>query len=413
VHLHKSCVIIVENLPVPLDRRVWQMARALNGAGWRVSVICPMNERFPRSFEEIEGIAIYRHKLPVEARGKLAFLLEYGFALFHEMRLLIKVYRERGFSIIQACNPPDIIFLTALPFKLLGKRFIFDHHDVSPELYIAKFKRKDLFYRLLLAFEWLTFKSSNLVISSNETFRELAMTRGGKAADKVVTVYSFPDKINIFRTEPNQALRKGRKFVIGYVGVMSDQDGVDNLIHACAHLVHEIGYDDFQVSIVGDGPALSSLKELAVKVNVEERVTFAGYLTGKDLVTHLSAFDIGVIPDPLNECNDKMSMNKVFEYSALGIPIVAYPLKETQRLLGTAAAYAKTPDPAGLALECHALMRDDALRRKSGEIAKAVSKNSFDWDRESAKYVNAYQKLASSSEKDAQAAQSAEGLNLR
>jgi glycosyltransferase involved in cell wall biosynthesis len=392
----RSCVIVVENLPVPFDRRVWQEAQALRQAGWRVSVICPTSPIYPLKFEEIDGIAVYRHALPLEARARFAYLVEYSSALFHQLRLLLKVHKEQGFSVIQACNPPDLIFLVALPFKLVGKRFIFDHHDISPELFVLKFGRKGIFYRLLLTFEWLTFKSADLVISANDTFREIAIGRGGKRPDKVVAVYSIPDRKNIFRTTPNKALRRGRKFVLGYLGVISNQDGVDHMIRAAHHLVRDHGFSDFQAVIIGDGPALPQLRVLARELGVDEHITFTGYLSGEPLLQHLSAFDIGLIPDPVNECNDKLSMNKVFEYTALGIPVVAYRLAETQRLLREVAIYAETPDPQGLADACLQLMRDDALRAERAAKAAELSQESFNWPTEAEKYVAAYERLLGS-----------------
>ena len=173
----RSCVIVVENLPVPFDRRVWQEAHALHRAGWIVSVICPTNADFPKAFEVIDDIAIYRHPLPAEGRGALAYLREYSTALFHEFRLLFKVHRERGFSIIQACNPPDLIFLAALPFKLMGKRFIYDQHDVSPELFVVKFGKKGLLYRALMMFERLSYRTADHVITANATFKDIAIRR--------------------------------------------------------------------------------------------------------------------------------------------------------------------------------------------------------------------------------------------
>src|ERR1700729_1068315 len=177
----RPCVIVVENLPVPFDRRVWQEAQALNRAGWTVSVICPASANFPKRFEVIDDIAIYRHPLPPEGRGALAYFREYSTALFHEFRLLIKVHRERGFSIIQACNPPDLIFLAALPFKLMGKRFIFDQHDVSPELFVVKFGKKSFLYRALMFFERMSYVMADYVITANATFKDIAISRGGKA----------------------------------------------------------------------------------------------------------------------------------------------------------------------------------------------------------------------------------------
>jgi glycosyltransferase involved in cell wall biosynthesis len=385
----RSCVIVVENLPVPFDRRVWQEAQALKRAGWQVSVICPANERHPQRFEVLDGIAIYRHPLPLEARGKLAFGVEYGAALFHEFRLLLRVARERGFEVIQACNPPDLIFLVALPFKAFGKRFVFDHHDVNPEL----FGGRGLFHRLLLLFERLTFATADLVISANDTYRDIAISRGGKRPEDVVTVYSVPDKSRIRRVEPDAAVRKGKAVVLGYVGVIGDQDGVDHMVLAVDDLVRR-GRNDFQAVIVGDGPALASARALAAERGLNDVVTFTGYLSGGALLQHLSAFDIGIIPDPVNAYNDKISMNKVFEYSALGIPSVAYPLTETRRLLGAAGVYASGRMPVDLAAACDALMSDPDLRRACAEEAVRRAARSFDWDREAEKLVAAYEGLA-------------------
>lgn len=218
----RSCVIIVENLPVPFDRRVWQEAQALSRAGWTVSVICPANPDFPKRFEVIDDIAIYRHPLPPEGRGALAYFREYSAAVFHQMRLLIKVHRERGFSIIQACNPPDLIFLPVIPFKLMGKRFIFDQHDVSPELFVVKFGNKGLLYRSLLFFERLSYAMADHVITANATFKDIAVSRGGKAPSLVEVVYGVPDRKRLHRVEPEPGLHGGRKFVIGYLGIINE-----------------------------------------------------------------------------------------------------------------------------------------------------------------------------------------------
>jgi glycosyltransferase involved in cell wall biosynthesis len=392
----RSCVIVVENLPVPMDRRVWQEALALRQAGWTVSVICPMNERHPAPYEMLDGIAIYRHPLPLEARGRFAFLFEYAAALFHEFRLLFKVWRERGFTVIQACNPPDLIFLVALPFKLLGKRFVFDHHDVCPELFEAKFNGKGLVHRALLLAERLTFMTADTVISANDTYRDLAISRGGKNSRDVVAVYSIPDKSRIYRLPPDDSLRQGKKFVLGYVGVIGDQDGVDHLVLALDHLIEEHGLRDFHAIVVGDGPALASARELAASRGLGEFVTFTGYLNGKELLRQLNAFDIGIIPDPVNAYNDKISMNKVFEYSALGIPSVAYPLTETKRLLGGAGVYARGDAPAELAAACATLMQDDELRIRCADEAARLAQHSFSWSREAGKYIAAYERLSPS-----------------
>jgi glycosyltransferase involved in cell wall biosynthesis len=391
----RSCVIVVENLPVPFDRRVWQEAQALNRAGWTVSVICPTNADFPKPFEVIDDIAIYRHPLPAEGRGALAYFREYATALFHEFRLLIKVQRERGFSIIQACNPPDLIFLAALPFKLMGKRFIFDQHDVSPELFVVKFGGKGFLYRALMFFERMSYMMADHVITANATFKDIALSRGGKTPSQVEVVYGVPDQKRIHRVEPEPGLHGGRTFVLGYLGIINEQDGVDHLVRAVAHLVKVSGFSDFRAIVVGSGPALELVRELALSLEVEHFILFTGYLRGETLLAYLSTFDIGVIPDPLNEANDLMSMNKVFEYCALGIPTACYPLRETRRLLGEAGVYAPSPDPAGLAEACLNLMQDESLRARSAAAAAKLSAEKFVWENEARKYVAAYERVLS------------------
>jgi glycosyltransferase involved in cell wall biosynthesis len=388
----RSCVIVVENLPVPLDRRVWQQAQALTRAGWAVSVICPATADFPKRFEVIDDIAIYRHALPFEARGAFAYFVEYSASLFHQFRLLLKVHRERGFSIIQACNPPDLIFLAAAPFKVMGKKFIFDQHDVSPELFIVKFGAKGFLYRALMFFERMSYAMADFVITANATFKDLAVARGGKAPSLVEVVYGVPDRKRIHRVPPEPGLNGGRKFVLGYLGIINEQDGVDHLVRAVADLVKVKGYRDFTAVVVGSGPALESVRALAVSLGVEDFIRFTGYLSGKRLLAHISAFDIGVIPDPFNEANDVMSMNKVFEYCALGIPTACYPLRETRRLLGEAGIYAPTLDPPGLAAACLSLMQDEDLRRRSAAAGAKLSAETFAWENEARKYVHAYER---------------------
>jgi glycosyltransferase involved in cell wall biosynthesis len=294
----RSCVIVVENLPVPFDRRVWQEAQALVRAGWTVSVICPASPAFSNRFEIIDDIAIYRHPLPPEGRGALAYFREYSTALFHEFRLLLKAHRERGFSIIQACNPPDLIFLVAAPFKLIGKKFIFDQHDVGPELFIVKYGRKGFLYRALTVFERMSYAMADFVITANASFKDLAVSRSGKAPSLVEVVYGVPDRKRIHRVAPEPGLDGGRRFVLGYLGVINEQDGVDHFVRAVADLVKVKGFRDFSAVVVGSGPALDSVRALAVSLGVEDFIRFTGYLSGERLLAHISAFDIGVIPDP-------------------------------------------------------------------------------------------------------------------
>lgn len=391
-----SCVIIVENLPVPFDRRVWQEARALRDAGWSVSVICPKSEQHPAAFETLEDIEIFRHSLPLEAKGKLAFLLEFSAALFHESRLLFKVARRRGFDVIQVCNPPDLLFLVALPWKLRGKKLVFDQHDLCPELYAVKFGPRGAMYWLLKMAERLTYASADLVICANETFRKLAIARGGRKPEDVVAVYSVPDKARMRRVAPDPALRGGARMVLGYVGIIGDQDGVDHLMRAFAHLRAQGAGEGVRAVVVGDGPARPHVQRLAEELGLGDHVSFTGYLRGEALLAALSTFDIGVIPDPVNACNDKLSMNKVFEYSAFGVPSVSYPLSETMNLLGRTGTYSADDTPEGLGQAIMTLIRDDELRQTRGAEAKALADRKFDWAREAGNYVAAYERLMSS-----------------
>jgi glycosyltransferase involved in cell wall biosynthesis len=388
-----SCVIVVENLPVPFDRRVWQEARALRDDGWDVAVICPQSEKHPEKYEEQEGIAIYRHPLPLEARGPLGFLIEYSSALFWESYCLLKIAFSRGFDVIQICNPPDVLFLAAAPYKLLGKRIVFDHHDVCPELFEAKFGRRGVFHRLLLIAERLTFRIADRVISANETYRGIALSRGARKPDDVVAVYSVPERARLRRVKPNEDLRGRARIVLGYVGIIGDQDGVDHFVHCVDHLVSGQGHNDIRAVVVGDGPALASVKALADEIGIADRITFTGYLRGDDLLGAMSTFDIGIMPDPMNEYNDKISMNKVFEYSALGIPCVAYNLTETRRLLGNCGFYADSATPESLARACLPLITNETLRHERGRAIKALSDQQFDWERESDKYTAVYRRL--------------------
>ena len=389
----RSCAIVVENLPVPFDRRVWQEACALRDAQWKVTVICPLTAAYPEEYTVIDGIEIFRHPLPVEANGKFDFIREYAAALYHEFRLLLKVRKSGGFDVIHACNPPDLIFLAALPFKLTGTKFVFDHHDVSPELYEAKFGSKGLVHTALMIAEWCTFKLADLVVSSNETFRQIAIDRGGKAPDDVVTVYSVPTASRMRRTTPDRSISKGRSLVIGYIGIIGKQDGLDHLISAAHHLVNALGETDFQVVIVGDGPALEDIRKLSDELKMGDYITFTGYRSGEELLSTLSAFDIGVIPDPVNPYNDKISMNKVFEYSAIGLPIVAYPLTETKRLLGDAGLFAAGATPADLAGAIHSVMTEPAKREQLAALSAKLAKSDFSWTVEAAKLVAAYDRL--------------------
>lgn len=385
-------LIIVENLTVPLDRRVWQEATTLRDAGYTVSVVCPKGARYTAAYELLDGIHVFRHPLPLEADGAIGYAIEYSWALFWEFLLAWRAYFKVGFSVIQACNPPDTIFLISGLFKvLLGIPFVFDHHDINPELYEAKFGRRGFFHRLLLTLERWTFRTADVSIATNETFKRIAVERGGMDPDRVFVVRSIPDVSRFRRMAPREDLKNGREHLVGYVGIMGAQDGVDLLIDAMDHLVNWLGRRDVQCLIVGSGTALEGLRTQVSRLGLEDYVTFTGFLSGQPLLRALSTVDIGVIPDPKNGYNDKISMNKVFEYMSLGIPFVQFDLFEGRKIAGDAALYAEGNSPVSLAGEMARLIDDAALRSRLALTGRDRAKALLRWETERAQLLAAYE----------------------
>ena len=389
----KRVLIVVENLPVPFDRRVWQEARALTAAGASVSVICPTGRGYEKRYEELEGIHIYRHPLPVDASNALGYLREYGAALWAETRLAWTILFRHGFDVIHACNPPDLIFLVALPFKVLGKKLLFDHHDINPELYEAKFGRRDLFWRLMLLFERLTFRLADVSIATNGSYRQIAIERGGMAPEKVFIVRSGPDLTRIAPVPPNPALRKGRNYLVGYVGVMGDQEGIDLLLDSVRHLVKDRGRTDIQFCLVGGGPSLDRLKAMSAEMGLEDYVTFLGRAPDADLFEVLSTSDVCVNPDRVNPMNDKSTMNKILEYMAMGKPIVQFEVTEGRVSAEDASLYAASNDPIDFAEKIVGLLEDPERRREMGRIGQARVRQELSWQHQVPQLVAAYRSV--------------------
>jgi glycosyltransferase involved in cell wall biosynthesis len=382
-------LILVENLPVPFDRRVWQEALALQGAGHVVSVICPKGKGYTDSYEVRDGVHIYRHDL-VEATSARGYPAEYMTALMHQLRLSLAVRRRQRIDVIQACNPPDLMFLIALFHRLLfGTRFLFDHHDLSPELYFSRFGRKDVLYRALGLLEKLTFKLADASIATNETFRDIAIDRGNMPADRVFVVKSYPDPAKTHRYPPEPALVDDGRRIVGYVGIMGAQDGVETLVRAMDYIRYARGRTDIKAVLVGDGPEYERLRALTKSLRLTDVVQFTGYLSGPTMMQHLSAFDIGVIPDPPNGCNEKLSMNKVFEYMMLGIPFVQFDLAQARREAGDAAIITSKHSAAALADNIIALADDSARRREMATTARTIAGRDFRWSTQATHYLAA------------------------
>jgi glycosyltransferase involved in cell wall biosynthesis len=389
----RRVLIIVENLPCPFDRRVWQEARTLTAAGYLVSIICPKAPGYEKSFEDLEGIHIHRHFLPKEADGALGYALEYSVALVMEFWLSLKVLFGRGFDVLHACNPPDTIFIIGGFYKLLGKKFVFDHHDINPELYEAKFGKRGWGRKLLVALERMSFRTADMVISTNESYRGIAIGRGGKDPREVFVVRSGPDLTRIKSVPPNPALKKGRRYLVGYVGVMGKQEGIDLLLQAVQLIVHHLKRTDIQFGLVGGGTELPAMRALAKELGVDEYVTFTGRAPDAELLEMLNTADICVNPDRANDMNDRSTMNKIMEYMALGKPVVQFDLTEGRVSAGDASWYARPNDVADLAQKMVALLADENLRIHMGTIGRERVQRVLSWQHEAPRLLAAYENL--------------------
>jgi glycosyltransferase involved in cell wall biosynthesis len=389
----RRVLFLVENLPSPFDRRVWQEATTLRDAGYEVSIICPTGKGYDQTREIIEGIHIYRYRLPVEGSGALGYAVEYATALFWSTVLAWRVYLTRGFDVVHACNPPDLLFLVGGMFKLLGKKFVFDHHDLNPELYEAKFERRDFFYRLMLKLERMTFRTADVSLATNESYRKIAVERGGMSSDRVFVVRSGPSLERMKILPPDPALKRGRKHLVGYVGVMGRQEGIDYLLHALRHIVKVLGREDVHFGLVGGGTSLAEMQVLAEELGVQDYVTFTGRVPDAQMLAMLNTADVCVNPDVANEMNDKSTMNKIMEYMALGKPIVQFDLTEGRCSAQQASLYARRNDPVDFARKVIELLDNPEKRREMGEFGRKRVENELEWRYEVPKLLAAYDAL--------------------
>lgn len=390
----RRVLIVIENLPVPLDRRVWLEATTLAEAGYQVSVICPAMKGWTAPYEEIDGIRIWRYPMPAEGHtGAVGYAREYGSALWHWFRLARVVRREAGFDVIHGCNPPDLVWLLALRYRPSGVRYLFDHHDVCPELFEAKFGKRGLLWHVMRVWERLNFACASVSIATNDSFRAIALRRGKMAPEDVFTVRSAP-QIDRFRPERgNRALRKGAGTVLGYVGVIGQQEGMDLLVAAVDHLVRAMGRDDLHVLIIGFGPELDNVKADVAARGLEAFFTFTGPVYGDDLPAALNAVDIGVAPDPKNAMNDISTMNKIMEYMALAKPAVQFDLTEGRVSAGDASLYARPGDPGDFAAKIAQLMDDPALRDEMGRKGRQRVLDALSWEHSVPKLLAAYDRI--------------------
>ncbi len=334
----KKVLIVVENLPVPFDGRVWKEACALRDDGYQVTVLCPRGKGYAKGYELLEGVHVYRHPLPREGNSAAGYLWEYGSALLWEFFYAWWIFLRRGFQVMQGCNPPDNIFLIALPFKLFGVKYIFDHHDANPELYLSKFEKENSFYKAQVWLEKMTFRSSDVVMSTNESYKQLAVERGGLAPEDVFVVRNGPDLETFRPVAPKPELKYGKPYLVGYVGTMSHQEGLDILLEV-AQRIKSQGRRDVHFTCVGGGPGLAGLRQMVKDKSLEDTVNFTGRVPDQELLDVLSTADVCVNPDKPCSMNDISTMIKIMEYMALSKPIVQFDLKEGRFSAGQAALY--------------------------------------------------------------------------
>jgi len=388
----KRVLIIVENLPVPFDGRVWKESLALQANGYEVSVLCPRGKGYMRGHEVIEGVHIYRHPMPQEGNGLFGYLSEYSCALLWEFFYSWWIYFRRGFDVIQGCNPPDDIFIVALPFKLLGVKYIFDHHDANPELYLSKYEKQDAFYRIQVWLEKLTYRFADVVMATNNSYKELATSRGGIAPDDVFVVRNGPDTSTFKSVPPNPALKYGKLYLVGYVGNMGAQEGLDILLDAAAH-IKSLGRDDVQFTCVGGGPALPELRKAVKDQGLDDMVNFTGRISDAEMLEILSTADVCVNPDKPCEMNDISTMIKITEYMALGKPIVQFDLKEGRFTAMEASLYADERLGAkDFAEKILRLFSDTEARKQMGQFGRRRIEEALSWDYSVPNLLAAYER---------------------
>lgn len=393
--MKKKVLIIVENNPLPMDFRVWKEARSLRDAGYEVTTLCPKSAGYRKTYELREGVHIYRHPTAEEGNTAIGYVWEYAVALFWEFIYAWWIYIRRGFHVIQACNPPDDIFLVALPFKLFGVKYIFDHHDVNPELYFSKYGRKDFFYKVQLWLERATFRCSDVVMSTNNSYRDVAITRGSIHKEDVFVVRNGVDPKSCKAVPPKASLKNGKRYLVGYVGTMSAQEGLDILIDVAVRLKN-IGRRDIHFTCVGGGPGLASLLKLTAEKQVEDMMTFTGRIPDAELLDILSTADVCVNPDKPCSMNSMSTMIKIMEYMALAKPIVQFEGVEGRFSAQEASLYSDGADHvADFADKILWLLDRPEERTRMGEFGRRRIEKDLAWEYSVEKLLAAYEKAFS------------------
>lgn len=393
----KRVLMVVENNPFARDIRVRQEANALMQAGYRVAVICPSDS--PGNWkQEVDGAWVYSYPAPPAGEGFISYIWEYLYSLAATFLLSVVVYVSHGFDIIHAANPPDTIVFVAAIYKLFGVRFIFDHHDLMPEMYQERFhgRGNGWVYRALMWTERVSCRMADHIIATNQSYKNMEITRHGIPEERITIVRNGPRLEKIKPIDPDPTLREKALIILGFVGVMAPQDGLDYLLRALQQLLCVLNRDDFHCIIIGTGSALAELKDLAKKLQLEAKVSFTGYIPELDKSRYLSTADICIDPDPSNAFNDRCTMIKMMEYMAMGKPIVAFDLPEHRVSAGEAALYAQPNSELDLARKIEILMDDPDKRAQMSAEGRRRVESDLHWNRQAEQLIRAYELLPDS-----------------
>jgi glycosyltransferase involved in cell wall biosynthesis len=387
----RRVLILVENASVPFDRRVWMESRTLTEAGHRVIVVSPKEkDRDTEPYIELEGVQIYRFPLPF-ARSGPGYALEYGLALWHSLRMLLRLRRQAPIDVVHICNPPDLLLVAALPLKLLGSRLVFDQHDLVPELYLSRFPDGPrVIYRVLTVLERLTYAVADAVIVTNESYRSIALHRGKVAPDRVFVVRNGPDLDRFVPVQPDPELKRGKAHLACYLGVMGHHDGVDYALRALAHLRHGMGRPDFHAAFIGSGDAFESCVALARQLRLDDCVEFTGRVPDEVVQRYLSTADVCLSPDPHSPLNDVSTMTKIMEYMSMSCPIVSFDLAESRVSAGESAVYARNDDEEEFARLIAELLDAPERRAEMGATGRRRIEQSLSWSASKHQLLKAY-----------------------
>jgi glycosyltransferase involved in cell wall biosynthesis len=398
VRVKPRVLIIVQNLPVPFDRRVWLECQALVSAGYQVAVVCPKGKADP-AYEVVDTVELYKYRPYAPGGSKASFVAEYAYSFAATAWLTLKARRKGRFAVLQACNPPDIFWPIALALRTIDRtKFVFDHHDLCPELFQSRFPDgPQLPYRGLRWLERRTHRTADHVISTNDSYREVAITRSGKAAADVTVVRTGPDPNKLKRRQEEPELRRGRRFLAAYLGVMGPQDGVDIVVRAAAVVVHEMRRDDIAFTLIGSGDCFSELVALRDQLRLADHLEFTGRAPDEQVKSILSTSDIGLSPDPKNPLNDVSTMNKTMEYMSFELPVVAFDLRETRVSAEDAAVYVKPTgsqeqDVRDYANAIVELLDDEARRAVMGKVGRARVEQELAWSHQEQAYLAVYER---------------------